>query len=396
MNAASGEEELRKATVAAVKVPFKRAMVLGQKWCSIFTPLMELSPELANAAELYIKAAVQLDRNVSHGSFLAYLEATHRLEERLDGVGGRYIEPIIRDVETRCLQYQTLGPEAVKLSPKGVILRQTRRPLIFQDRIDAARELDVALAQSRFRSNLRKVHDDLRESRNLNLLPAFRQLGAVIGPDFDDAWKPVFEYLARHEDKIAAAMEKLKNARGQAAREKAMKSVQSYRNNIKGRLGEAYVRKWYYWREMKKSLRSSANRRIAELNRASRANGQDVVWSLLEIPPGKILLDRRATWDEAMLIVEEARSGAPYRRVHVFATAQVKVEEDLTALTQSWKDELREGGFFSKKASPQLPVLTVEQEGGGVEYFYVLPPDPNHRPIRWAFAPDGVNIPVDA
>lgn len=381
------EQQLRQATATTFRLGFRQTAVLGRGWRSIFTPLMGLSPELTHAAELYIKAAVRLNRHASERSFLAYLEAAHRLDGNLDGLSGNYLEPIFRDVETRCLAYQTLGPRGAKLPQI--------RPGIFRDRRDVSRAVDVARTQSRFSRNLRQMHEELREARQLELLPAFRNLASVIGPDFDKAWTPVFEYLAKHEVNIAAAMERLRTARGPEAIAQAAKSVQGYRSKIKGLLGEAYVRKWKDWRDMKRGLRELAKVRVRELNRAARADGKGVVWSLLDIPPGKIRLDGQETWDEALLIVEEARTGAPYRRVNVFATAQIKVEENLSALMQSWKDELREGAFFSKKAASTLPALSVENAGGGTDLFFVLPPDPNHRPIRWAFAPEGVNIPKE-
>lgn len=389
MSTGGGQQQVRKATAAAFQLPFGFSVVLGRSWRSIFTPLMGLSPEVARAADFYIKAAVRLRHHASEGSFLAYLEAAHRLDGKLEGLSGDYLEPIFRDVETRCLAYQTLGP-------KGVKLPQVRPRKVFQDRLDVLREVDVARMQSRFNRNLHQVDKDLREARQLDLLPAFRKLGSVIGPDFDEAWAPVFEYLAKHEAGIAAAMNRLKNAggQGQDVLAQAAKSVQGYRSKIKGLLGEAYVRKWRHWLDMKSVLKEMAEVRVLELNRAARANGQDVVWSLLEVPPGKIRLDSQETWDEALLIVEEARGGAPYRRADVFATAQVKVEEDLSALMQSWKDELREGSFFSRKQASALPVVSVEHKGGGTDLFFVVPPDPNHRPIRWAFAPEGVNIPM--
>jgi hypothetical protein len=385
MSAGGGQQQVRKATAVAFKLPFGFSVVLGRSWRSIFTPLMGLSPEVIHAADLYIKAAVRLRRHASEASFLAYLEAAHRLDGKLQGLSGDYLEPIFRDVETRCLAYQTLGP-------KGVKLPQIRPRKVFQDRLDVLRDLDVARMQSRFSRNLRRVDKDLREARQLDLLPAFRKLSSVIGPNFDEAWAPVFEYLAKNETGIAQAMEKLKNARGPEAIAQAAKSVQGYHSKIKGLLGEAYVRRWKDWRDMKRGLKNLAMARVRELNRAARADGQGVIWSLLDVPPGKIRLEGQETWDEALLIVEEARSGAPYRRVEVFATAQVKVEKNLSALTQSWKDELREGAFFSKKAVPTLPVLSVENKGGGMDRFFVVPPDPDHRPIRWAFAPEGVKI----
>ena len=230
--------------------------------------------------------------------------------------------------------------------------------------------LESARSHSVFKTRLFRLIKASPSPAELMAFTTYRRMLNVIGNELDDGWSRVFDYCAKHAQEIAEKAKKLHNVEDEVAElpaaaaneilSRAQYEARSFFYPIRGELAEIYLHHWPDWRIQMSSLEELAD------GVARKLPGN---WTPEQFSGGA-LIDGKKAWDEGILLIKAPSSSDRLPRAVLHTSAQVKVENNLTALDQIVTDRLREIG-----TSFEAPTLSIIR--GGFRRDFVLEASPS-------------------
>jgi hypothetical protein len=361
---------------------------LGRNLPAAFVALLRHSPETAAAVDRYLASIERLKVSSDAGALAIFRAEADLVEASAARLTGAEREAIRAEVRAGRAHAEVVATGSLR--PGEVAPNHVTRPKFGQKNYLGRLAEEAGRIERKAAELMRKAADGggIRGT-------AIDRIGRVVGPTAEGGWRPVAEYLAENQATVAKA-ERRYAAATRAAKERpggasarelqvATKARQGYHNKVKGALGEAYVSRCAEWTDLRGGFVDVARRRAAQLNQMAVRQGSPTRWTtLVATLDGRISIDGKDAWDEAVLIVEQVRPGMNrLRRAELVAAAQYKVEKRVSALEQVISDVERERGGMGGQARLTYRV------SGATSNFNLLPTGGAHRPTRLIFNADG-------
>lgn len=211
---------------------------------------------------------------------------------------------------------------------------------------------------------------------------AYQRMAALVAPGAG-GWGDLAALCHRQRDKIVREARVLREGyrdaaalpAGSAARRalerELTRSHSGVRWQLRGMLGEIFLRHWPAWQRM-------CADRLADANLLAHRIGHGLE---AEHFAGRLRIDGLEAWDEAILLLDEARQLAA-----LHTGVQMKVERIVSAFKQLIADRARETG---RRIGP--PTIELLRDGRWVRYAS-LPLPPDTEVYRYVFFAGGATV----
>lgn len=202
-------------------------------------------------------------------------------------------------------------------------------------------------------------------------IAAFKRMRAAISNQMDEGWSRVFEFCAQHAQQLAQDSPQIRSMEAAIAQQGALSPLLQNQKNqayarfwtIRGVLAEIYLHHWKPWLLLNSSLEELAEASARKLGKEWRPKAFS----------GNALINSQKTWDEGILIIKSPGPNDKIPRAVLHTAVQVKVENELSALSQIERDLKREREVGK---SSKLPILSILEGRKRQDFMLeVLPPD---------------------
>lgn len=366
---------------------------MGRNLPHAFIGLLRRSQEETASVWRYLASVERLKVSTDAAALALFRAEADVLERAADSMAAS-AERAAAKAEIAAARRQAAVLEKGSLRPGELAPNHATRPKPGSVQYAARRTEEAVRIESEAASRMRATATRRGTPEELARATAVDRISQVVGPMEREGWRPVTEFLAENHVRIAqaergyaAALETFKREPGagtKAALARALNSRRGLHSQVKGALGEAYASRCAEWVDMREAFCDLAMRRAKALNKEARRRASSTRWTTVTVR-GRVLLDDKLAWDEAVLVIEELAPGMTrLRRAELVVAAQYKVEKRVSALEQVVRDVERERG-----AVPGSAMLSYQTASGAMENFDLMPTGGAHRPTRIIFNADG-------
>jgi hypothetical protein len=363
-------EDIAKRQGAGATTGLYKITRLGPKHALQVAGFVTSSARAARAYQRFARASLAFERRRDVGARAILELRTWQMKDEIAraGLPAHQTSALMKELDDHLYAQQNLDAGAAQVTARLADAAE-RVPL---RRPPPRTNVEEDLLRARVRVGFLEVIAELSApgrattTAEAALLREYRRIAPTLHADLGDGWRQIVDLMLDNTAQVKAYREELERLEKAIAKETNPSTLALLRdkafeaerkkgmhNQVKGRLGEIFIRHWPTW----KFLRS----RYEDLARAA-ARKLGAGWTAVPVS-GRMWLGSEETWDEAILLVNEGRNPP---EVMLFFAAQFKAALVPTALQQTLNDTVRE------IAENQLRILLAD----GSEALFVLKPLP--------------------